>query len=193
MARRVAIAGTLAVMVLFAATVFVAKRGFPAFGPATAARPAAATTPAPVPALPGRKIKARLFYVSQDGVGLTSVERDVAYGEGADDQAREIIAAQIAPPVEPLVSAVPPGTTLRAVFITKSGDAYVDLSREARSAHPGGTLNELLTVYTIVNALTANLPAVTAVQLLIDGKEVDTLSGHVDLRRPLVKNLAWVQ
>ena len=194
MARRVAIAGTLAVMLLFAATVFVAKRGFPAFGRTTAAKPAAATTPSsPVPAPPGRKIKARLFYVSQDGVGLTSVEHDVAYGDGADDQAREIIAAQIAPPVAPLVSAVPPGTTLRAVFITKSGDAYVDLSREARSAHPGGTVNELLTVYTIVNALTANLPAVTAVQLLIDGKEVDTLSGHVDLRRPLVKNLAWVQ
>jgi len=193
MARRVAIAGTLAVMVLFAVTVFVAKRGFPAFRSTTAAKPAPATTPSPVPAPPGRKIKARLFYVSQDGVGLTSVERDVAYGDAADDQAREIIAAQIAPAVEPLVSAVPPGTTLRAVFITKSGDAYVDLSREARSAHPGGTLNELLTVYTIVNALTANLPAVTAVQLLIDGKEVDTLSGHVDLRRPLVKNLAWVQ
>jgi len=193
MARRVAIAGTLAVMVLFAVTVFVAKRGFPAFRSTTVAKPAPATTPSPVPAPPGRKIKARLFYVSQDGVGLTSVERDVAYGDAADDQAREIIAAQIAPAVEPLVSAVPPGTTLRAVFITKSGDAYVDLSREARSAHPGGTLNELLTVYTIVNALTANLPAVTAVQLLIDGKEVDTLSGHVDLRRPLVKNLAWVQ
>jgi spore germination protein GerM len=91
------------------------------------------------------------------------------------------------------VSAIPPGTTLRAVFITKSGDAYVDLSREVRTSHPGGTVNELLTVYTIVNALTANLPAVTAVQLLIDGKEVDTLSGHIDLRRPLAKNLAWVQ
>ena len=25
------------------------------------------------------------------------------------------------------------------------------------------------------------------------GREVDTLSGHVDLRRPLPKNLAWVQ
>jgi hypothetical protein len=193
MARRVAIAGTLAVMVLFAATVFVARRGVPAFGMTTAARPATAAAPSPVPAPAGRKIKARLFYVAENGVGLTSVERDVAYGEGADDQAREIIAAQIAPVVEPLVSAVPPGTTLRAVFITKSGDAYVDLSREARAAHPGGTVNELLTVYTIVNALTANLPAVTAVQLLIDGKEVDTLSGHVDLRRPLAKNLAWVQ
>ena len=129
------------------------------------------------PAPPGREIKARLFYVAEDGTRLTSVERDVAYGEGADEQAREIIAAQIAPVVEPLVSAIPPGTTLRAVFITKSGDAYVDLSREARAAHPGGTVNELLTVYTIVNALTVNLPAVTAVQVLVDGKEVDTLVG----------------
>jgi len=61
------------------------------------------------------------------------------------------------------------------------------------SAHPGGTQNELLTVYTIVNALTINLPAVTTVQLLVDGKEVDTLSGHVDLRQPLARNLNWVQ
>jgi hypothetical protein len=31
------------------------------------------------------------------------------------------------------------------------------------------------------------------VQVLIDGKEVETLAGHVDLRRPLVKDLRWVQ
>jgi len=59
--------------------------------------------------------------------------------------------------------------------------------------HPGGTVSELLTVYTIVNVVTANLPAITSVQVLVDGKEVDTLAGHVDLRRPLAKNLAWVQ
>jgi spore germination protein GerM len=150
--------------------------------------------PAPVaPAASGRKIKARLFYVAEDGTKLTSVERDVAYGEGPVEQAREIIAAQIAPVVEPLVSAVPPGTTLRAVFITEGGEAFVDLSREVVSAHPGGTLGELLTVYTLVNALTENLPVVTAVQVLVDGKEVETLSGHIDLRRPLAKNLSWVQ
>ena len=155
-------------------------------------RAVAAPSPA-APAPPGRKIKARLFYVTEDGMHLTSVERDIAYGEGAVEQAREIVAAQIAPVVEPLVSAVPPGTTLRAVFIADSGDAYVDLSGEVVSAHPGGTLNELLTVYTIVNALTDNLPSVTGVQVLVDGKEVETLSGHIDLRRPLAKNLSWVQ
>lgn len=153
---------------------------------------AAAAAPAP-PAPPGRKIKARLFYVSDDGTRLTGVERDIAYGEGPLEQAREIIAAQIAPVTEPLVSAVPPGTTIRALFMTEGGDAYVDLSREVTASHTGGTLDEILTVYTIVNALTANLPAITSVQLLVEGKEVDTLSGHVDLRRPLAKNLSWVQ
>jgi Sporulation and spore germination len=190
----IAIAGAVAVMFSVAAGVFLARRGLPVLdGNGGAPSRAAATAPSAAPAPPGRKIKARLFYVAEDGARLSSVERDVAYGEGADEQAREIVAAQIAPVAEPLVSAIPAGTTLRAVFITKSGDAYVDLSREARTSHPGGTVNELLTVYTIVNALTANLPAVTAVQLLIDGKEVDTLSGHIDLRRPLAKNLAWVQ
>jgi spore germination protein GerM len=192
MVRRAAIVATLSAILLFTVVVFLAKRGLPASAGNTTAT-AATTAPPAVPAAPGRKIKARLFYVADDGTRLTSVERDVAYGDGVDEQAREIITAQIAQVAEPLVSAIPRGTTLRAVFITKSGDAYVDLSREARTAHPGGTVNELLTVYTIVNALTANLPAVTAVQLLVDGKEVDTLSGHVDLRRPLAKNLTWVQ
>ena len=61
------------------------------------------------------------------------------------------------------------------------------------AAHTGGALDEVLTVYTIVDALTTNLPAVTSVQLLVDGKQVDTLAGHVDLRHPLAKNLAWVE
>jgi spore germination protein GerM len=192
MLRRAAIAATATAILFFVVVVFLSKRGLPATPGSTTAT--AATTARPTaPAAPGRKIKARLFYVADDGARLTSVERDVAYGDGVDEQAREIITAQIAQVADPLVSAIPRGTTLRAVFITKSGDAYVDLSREARTAHPGGTVNELLTVYTIVNALTANLPAVTGVQLLVDGKEVDTLSGHVDLRRPLAKNLTWVQ
>ena len=155
---------------------------------------AGAAAPATAPsAPPGRKIKARLFYVNDEGLRLTSVERDVPYGESASDQAREIVAAQVAPVAEPLVSAVPRGTQLRALFINDSGEAFVDLSRDVVTAHPGGTVNELLTVYTLVNALTANLPAITTVQLLVDGKEVETLAGHVTLRRPLVKNMVWVQ
>lgn len=187
------IAGIVFAALVLGSGLLVGWRGLPRWATPATPRRAATAAPAPVPAPPGRKIKAHLFYVAEDGTRLTSVERDVTYGDGAVEQAREILSAQMAPAVEPLVSAVPPGTTLRAVFITDSGEAYVDLSRDVVTAHPGGTLNEILTVYTLVNAVTANLPAVTAVQVLVDGKEVETLSGHVDLRRPLAKNLAWVQ
>lgn len=181
--------GALALLVcVLGGAIYIAPRWY------SGATTNAVAAPSPTaPAPPGRKIKARLFYVGDDGTRLTGVERDVAYAEGAADQAREIVAAQIGPVAEPLVSAVPPGTTLRALFITENGHAFVDLSHEVVSAHPGGTVNELLTVYTFVNALTANLPAITSVQLLVDGKEVDTLAGHVDLRRPLAKNIEWVQ
>ena len=152
----------------------------------------AAPSAAPAPSA-GRRIKARLFFVSDDGTRLKAVERDVAYGEGALEQARQIVEAQIAPAADPLVCAVPKGTKLRALFITERGEAYVDLSRDVAAAHSGGTLDELLTTYTIVNALTANLPAVTAVQILVEGKEVDTLAGHVDIRRPLASNSSWIE
>ena len=157
------------------------------------AEPGVAAPAATTASSPTRKIKARLFYVNDEGVRLTGVERDIAYAATPADQAREIVTAQIAPVAAPLVSAVPGGTQLRALFITDKGEAFVDLSREVVTAHPGGSINELLTVYALVNALTANLPAVTTVQLLVDGRELDTLAGHVDLRRPLVKNLSWVE
>ena len=154
----------------------------------------ASTTAAPAPApSAGRKIKAKLFYVSMDGTKLTGVDKEVAYGDGASAQAQEIINEQLTPPPAPYVSAIPPGTKLRAIYLSGKGEAFVDLSKEASSAHTGGTQDELLTIYSIVNALTTNLPAVTSVQLLVDGKEVDTLAGHIDLRQPLGKNPGLVE
>ncbi|RPI50576.1 MAG: hypothetical protein EHM55_21055 [Acidobacteria bacterium] len=146
----------------------------------------------PAPEAEARKIRARLFYVDEQGTGLTGVEREVLYGEGTVEQAKRIIEAQLAAAPEPLASAIPEGTKMRTVFFTKAGEMYVDLSTELRQNHPGGTTSEILTVYTIVSALTSNLPAITSVQILIDGREVDTLAGHLDLRRPIEQDLKWV-
>jgi hypothetical protein len=146
--------------------------------------------PVAAPATP--KIKARLFYVSEDGQNLVGMEREIPFGEGTLMQARRIVEAQLERPAPPLVSAIPEGTKLRAVHLGEAGEAFVDLSREASAAHPGGTFDEILTVYSIVNAVTENLPAVRSVQILVDGREVDTLAGHVDLRRPLLRGASWI-
>ena len=110
-----------------------------------------------------RKIRARLLYVAEDGVRLSPVEQEVIYGEGTVEQAKRIIEAQVAQPQPPLVSAIPAGTKLKTVFVTDKGEAFVDLTPELRSNQQGGTTNEILTTYTIVNALTLNLPAITSV------------------------------
>jgi spore germination protein GerM len=156
-----------------------------------AATVAAAGAAAPAPTGSAvRQITATLFYVSEDGMHLTPMQREVPFAAATADQARAIIEAQLAS-APPLVSAIPPDTKLRDVFITERGDAFVDLSGEVSSRHSGGSLDEIFTVYTIVDALTVNLPAIKRVQILVDGKEVDTLAGHVDLRHPLAKSLDW--
>lgn len=161
----------------------------------TDAPPPPAATPAQpdpetasdAPAVP--RIKATLFFVSEDGHGLVPVEQDVPFAEGTVGQARALVEAQLAAvPAAPLLSAIPQGTQLRGLFVSERNEAFVDLDTTVRDTHPGGSMNELFTVYTIVNAVTTNLRDVQSVQILIDGREADTLAGHVDLRRPLQKN-----
>jgi spore germination protein GerM len=149
-------------------------------------------SPGAVAAVDERKIRARLFYIDEQGTALRSIEQEVPYGESTAEQARRIVEAQIAPAPAPHVSAIPAGTKLRTLFFTKAGEIYVDLSAELQTNHPGGTTNETLTVYALVSALTSNLPAVTGVQILVEGKEVDTLAGHLDLRRPFEQDLKWI-
>lgn len=156
-----------------------------------------APRPAAVPAAPVtagaevRKIRARLFYVSEDGMRLVGLDRDVPFGETPPEQAQALIEEQLKPAPEPLHAALPEGTSLRGVFVTDAGDAYVDLSKEAMAAHTGGSLDELFSVYAVVNTLTVNLPAIRGVQILVEGKEVDSLAGHIDLRGPLPRSDRW--
>ena len=159
--------------------------------PAPSAEVPAAEAAAPVaadaPAVP--RIKATLYFASEDGMRLVPAEAEVPLAEGVVAQARSIVEAQLgAQAPAPLASTIPKGARLRGIFVSQRNEAFVDLDPVIKSAHPGGTLQELMTVYTIVNALLTNLPTLQEVQILIGGQEVDTLAGHVDLRRPLRKN-----
>ncbi|HEX8027784.1 MAG TPA: GerMN domain-containing protein [Vicinamibacterales bacterium] len=159
----------------------------PAPQPAITDAPAETPTPAGTPAVP--KIKATLYFMSEDGLRLVPTEREVPLAEGAVAQARSILEAQLtAEAPAPLISTIPKGTLLRGIFVSERNEAFVDLDPAIRTSHPGGTLQELMTVYTIVNSVLTNLPNLQEVQILIGGQEADTLAGHVDLRRPLRKN-----
>ena len=188
MPRRIAVPAAITALTIAAAWVLFV--GLPRWYAPKPPAPAAVGSESPAPE---RKITATLYYVSDDGAELVGIQREVAFADAVLDQAWVIVEAQIAAPAAPLESAIPAGTTLRNLYLTDRGEAFVDLSADVSAKHPGGALDELFTVYTIVNVLTVNLPAIQRVQILIDGKEVDTLAGHVDLRHSLQKQLKWVR
>lgn len=140
-----------------------------------------------------RRIHATLFYVSSDGMALVPVSREVLYGATPAEQVRHLVAAASQAPPPGLMSAIPAGTQVRSVFLTTAGEAYIDFTGPLVTAHTGGSLDEALTVYAIVDVVTVNLTDISGVQILVDGKQVDTLVGHLDLRYPLTKSLEWIR
>jgi Sporulation and spore germination len=166
--------------------------------PAAPAGDPSAETPAVVPPAPtepvaGPRIKATLFFGSEDGHRLVGVEQDVPLAEGTVAQSRSLVEALLsASPPPPLLRTIPEGTALRGIYVSDQQEVFVDLDAVVRIKHAGGSMQELLTVYAVVNTLLVNLPNASAVQILIDGREADTLAGHVDLRRPLRKNEALI-
>ena len=64
------------------------------------------------------------------------------------------------------------------------GVAYVDFSRELTQNHPGGSSAEELTVYSLSNTLIANFPAIKMVRILVEGREIPSIAGHLDLTLP---------
>lgn len=79
---------------------------------------------------------------------------------------------------------IPRGTRLLGVRIEGS-TAYLNINAAISFNHPGGTSTEMQTIYSIVNSITLNYPAIKRVQLLIEGKRKKTLAGHIDISVPL--------
>ena len=86
---------------------------------------------------------------------------------------------------------IPEGTQVNEVYIADD-IAYLDLSEEIFENHPGGSSGELMTVYSIVNTLT-EIPTIKGVQILVEGNEMKSLVGHIDISMPLLRDEDWIK
>jgi spore germination protein GerM len=142
-------------------------------------------------ASPGRRINVRLYFEAPDRDGLLPEEREVAFSPDLAQQLRTVVEELAKGPTTGLVPTLPAGTRVLEVFVQARGVACVDLSAHA-TALPGGSRAELLTVYSVVNTIVTNFPAVSRVQIVVDDKAVTSLGGHVDLSRPLPPDMTLV-
>jgi hypothetical protein len=138
-----------------------------------------------------RRISVRLYFEAPEGNGLVSEEREIAFSDDLTVQLRTLVEEIVRGPTSGLLPTLPPQTRVLEVFVTAHGVAYVNLSGEATGV-PGGSRSELLAVYSVVNSLVVNFPAVSRVQILVEDRMVSSFSGHVDLSRPLPADLTLV-
>jgi len=129
----------------------------------------------------------RLYFSDDQAEHLVTEEREIKAGErGLMVSALE---ALIKGPEDPdLVRTIPESTEVLGVEMSE-GVAEVNFSEEIRSDHWGGSAGERMTVMSVTHTLVGGFEEVEQVKFLIEGEEIETLVGHMDLRRPVTPEL----
>jgi spore germination protein GerM len=126
-----------------------------------------------------------LYFAEKDSEALTPETRLVAIGTDFVDQVKQVVQALTGGPKESGVSTIPEGTRLLDAFYdAETATVYLDFSSEIVAGHPGGSSAEYYTIAAIVRTVSENFPEVQAVQILVEGRQVGTIAGHIDAYQP---------
>lgn len=157
-------------------------------GPVTMPRPdePLVVDPTPTPA-PEQSIV--LLFAGSDG-WLRPELREVPLPSDLDERVHTVMRELLAGPTGTLGPVVPYPAEVNSVFIDGDGNAFIDLTGPPEPLE--GSHVELMLAYGVIDSVLLNCPELRAVQLLFDGHEVPTLTGHLDLSRPLVLNKRFI-
>ena len=122
-----------------------------------------------------------LYYPDDSGMKIIAVKRDVK--PSPDKYTAVMKSLMSGTDKKGTVDIIPKTAKLRSVKV-KDGVAKVDFSRELIKDFNGGSTGEEMLVGSIVDTLT-EFSEVKKVQILVEGKAVDTIAGHMDTEKPL--------
>jgi spore germination protein GerM len=126
-----------------------------------------------------------LYFSDAEGEYLVGEKREILKKNEVKEEAKETILELIKGPKGKLIPTLPPRTKLLTLQINDAGLAKVNFNPALSKDHPGGSSAEMMTVYSIANSLALNFPQIKRVQILIDGKPIETIAGHLSLRQPI--------
>jgi len=142
-----------------------------------------ATEAAPVAPVVGGKqenIKVLVAYDEDQALRWRAVEVFLPADRGlrAKETLRSVLAQyQQSPSPHPLAK----GADIKDVYFLNNETMIVDTTASFADGHPSGILLEEMTLASLIETLTANVPGITKIKFLVDGKERETLAGHADL------------
>lgn len=134
-----------------------------------------------------------LYFAGVNSCYLTAEQRIIHEPENSTALVHLLIDLLIEGPRSGAGRTLPGGAKLSSAFILNDGRAVLDFSADAFENLPGGAGAELLAVYSMVNTLVFNVDSVRSISILIGGREVRSLAGHVDIQQPFKANMLWVR
>ena len=107
-------------------------------------------------------------------------------------QARESLVVMLA---DQRASSVPAlrDIKLREFYLDASGTAYIDLATGPQKNVLASAWEEQLAIFALTNTLQQNFDEIKQVVFLIEGRDAQTLAGHMDLSRTFTKRLDLVK
>ena len=125
----------------------------------------------------------RLYFANKDYTNLVTERRRVPLSDRLE---LTLVQELLKGPTDRLLyPTIPKETNLISLDIVE-GIAFVNFSREIQLKHWGGSSGEISTLGSIVRTLT-QLDKIDKVQILVEGKKLDTLLGHVNILYPLTE------
>ncbi|RJQ23237.1 MAG: hypothetical protein C4560_00755 [Nitrospiraceae bacterium] len=84
----------------------------------------------------------------------------------------------------------PYGVRLLDLYVDRDGVVYIDLGDELKKNFRGDASEELGLIAGLYRSVGPAIPGFTALKILMEGHEADTLGGHIDISKPIGKEIA---
>ena len=133
----------------------------------------------------------RVYFPSEGR--LIMEERRVKRLGSVTISAEEIVKEFLKGPSNRGKSDVPPDAKILGLYFGTDGILYVDFSDEFRRNFHGDALSEFLLLKGLYESIISNVAGVDDVKILVEGKEMESIGGHLFILYPLKNSLTEVR
>ncbi len=145
--------------------------------------------PVDTDALKKKQKKLVVIYFSDPQERFLMPEKRYVYIENDSAQkAREIAKALVDGSKAGLINTFPAGVGIKDVKVNDEGTAFINFSKNLTKNHPGGSTAEMATIYSLTNSVTENVSSIKKVKILVDGKELPSIKGHISTKKAFTPN-----
>ena len=133
------------------------------------------------------------IYFSDDQERFLRPEKRYIFKESdVASQTKEIVKALLEGSKTGLVNTFPHGVTVIDVKIVDNETAAVNFSKSLTKLYQGGSASEMATIYSLTDSITQNIPGIKKVKILVEGKELSSIKGHISTRKAFSPDLELI-